>query len=371
MAAGPIGRPWALSFEGVRAIPDDSKAIEHRWDRPFLSLELTFCGTDSPEYRNFYEGFELITNRMRLDVSVPVVHSRYVVVHYHIFKNGGTTLESILEREFADRFATLHGHGTDAVLDSEDLLEFLQQHPGVSAISSHHLRYPKPYSRRMVFFDCCFLRNPLSRLHSCYNHFRRSNSDDLYSRWARSYTPREFLTRLIDEAPQQVSEVQVTQLASAGVFVRPADERDLERATAAMRDMAFPGVVEMFDESLVVAEHYLRPAFPALRLEYVRQNVSRPGGRPPAESREHWESLWGKDLYQRLLRMNELDIELVRRAKGEILRRLDGVPRASQKLADLQWRCARLAAASGGRMAPVLVPAAEEEERPRRMASGD
>lgn len=158
---------------------------------------------------------------MRLEVSIPVGQSRYVLVHYHIFKNGGTTIEYILEREFPGRFATLHGHGSDVVLDSRDLLEFLQLHPAITAVSSHHLRYPKPLSRRTVFFDCCFLRDPLDRLLSSYGHFRRSNSDDPCSRWARSYTPREFVTRLINEAPHLATEVQVMQLANAGVFTRP------------------------------------------------------------------------------------------------------------------------------------------------------
>jgi len=300
---------------------------------------------------------------MRLEVSVPVTQSRYVLVHYHIFKNGGTTIESILEREFPGRFATLHGQGSEAVLDAEDLLEFLHRHPGITAVSSHHLRYPKPLSRRAVFFDCCFLRNPLDRLLSSYSHFRRSNSDDPVSRWARSYTPREFVSRLINEAPHLVTEVQVTQLANAGVFTRPANEADLDRAAALIRDMAVPGLVEMFDESLVVAEHYLRPAFPTLRLEYVAQNVGQATRHAPMKSREYWEDLWGKDLYERLLRMNEMDTELVLRTRHEILRRLDGIPRLAGKLASFQARCARLAADSGSRQparraAPEMVAAA-------------
>jgi hypothetical protein len=305
-----------------------------------------------------------------MDVRVCGVHSRYVVVHYHIFKNGGTTIEQILEREFPGRFATLHGHGSESALDAGDLLEFLGRNEEIAAVSSHHLRYPRPVDRRMVFFDCCFLRNPLARLYSCYNYFRRSNSDDLYTRWARSYNPREFAARLLNEAPHQLSEVQVTQLANAGVFTRPADEYDLERATALIRDMAIPGLVEMFDESLVVAEYYLRPAFPGLRLEYVAQNVTNAAPYPAAESREYWENVWGEDLYKQLLRMNEMDMELVRRAKCEVLRRLDRIPRVSEKLADLQRRCASLAAAAGGRVIPQVVPAAKEQ-RSRIMAAGD
>ena len=281
--------------------------------------------------------------RDRVDVTVPVVRTRYVIVHYHIFKNGGSTIEYILEREFPGRFATVHGRDPDAALDAADLTAFLGQYPGLTAVSSHHLRYPKPLARQTVFFDFCFLRDPLARLYSTYNHLRRNDPDSLYARWARSYSPQEFAMRLIDEAPHQVSEVQVTQLANARAFTRPADDQDLQRATAVIREMAVPGLVEMFDESLVVAEYFLRPAFPTLRLEYIPKNVSLAGRRAPAESREYWEGVWGKELCGRLLRMNEMDMELVRRAKREILRRLDRVPRAAEKLADFQSRCARLA----------------------------
>jgi len=303
-----------------------------------------------------------------LDVTVPVAGARRVVVHYHIFKNGGSTIEYILERVFPGRFAALDGADPDAVLDAEDLTAFLDQYPGVAAVSSHHLRYPKPVSRRTVLFDCCFLRDPLARLYSSYNHFRRCDPESPYSRWARTYSAREFAKRLIDEAPHLASNVQVTQLANAGAFTRPANEQDLERASAVLREMAVPGLVEMFDESLVAAEHFLRPAFPGLRLEYIAQNVSQAGARAPDDAREYWESLWGRELHGLLRRMNEMDLELVRRARQEIERRLSQVPRAEEKLRDLRARCERLAAAFGGQAAEPRAPA--EGARAVRSAAG-
>ena len=64
-----------------------------------------------------------------------------------------------------------------------------------------------------------------------------------------------------------------------------------------------------------------------------------------------------------------MDMELVRRAKCEVLRRLDRIPRVSEKLADFRRRCARLAAA-GWRVIPQAVPA-EQEEKSRMIAAGD
>ena len=294
---------------------------------------------------------------MYLQAVVPTIRQRFVVVHYHIFKNGGTTIEHVLEREFPRRLATLHGSDSDSVLDGEDLLEFLKQNPEIAAISSHHLRYPKPKSRGMVFFDCCFLRDPIERLYSSYNHFRRSASADLYSRWARSYNPSDFAARLVEYAPHQIGNVQVHQLANAGAFTRPATERDFDQAVATVKDMAIPGLVEMFEESLVAAEYFLGPAFPNLRLEYLPQNVSASPRAMQVKSANDWRDIWGAELYERLMRMNALDVELIRRTRIEILRRLDSIPRLPEKLANFRSRCGRLAP-SAAQKAPHAVTAA-------------
>lgn len=279
---------------------------------------------------------------MYLQAVIPAVNPRFVVVHYHIFKNGGTTIEYILNREFPKQSATLHGPAADSVLDSSDLLKFLKENPQIAAVSSHHLRYPKPRDRHMVFFDCCFLRDPIDRLYSVYNHFRRSASDDIYSVWARRYNSRDFVARLVEDSPHQVSNVQVTQLANAGAFTRPGNERDLEVAIGILGDMAIPGLVDMFEQSLVGAEYFLRPAFPGLRLEYSPQNVSASSSAIKLRPANAWRDLWGADLYEQLLRMNALDLELVRRARIEILGRLDRVPRPAERLADFRLRCSRL-----------------------------
>ena len=88
---------------------------------------------------------------MRIDHTLDVPASRFIFVHYHIFKNGGTTIESILRREFGGGFATVHGPRASSVLDAKGLTKFLRLHPGISAVSSHHLRYPKPDIRGWVF----------------------------------------------------------------------------------------------------------------------------------------------------------------------------------------------------------------------------
>jgi len=189
------------------------------------------------------------------DIRLSSHPTRFVVVHYHIFKNGGSTVASILERQFGDGFATLHGPADSSTIDAAALAECITNNADISALSSHHLRYPKPEIRNTVVFDCCFLRDPLERLQSCYTYFRKIDSAYHLSRLARQLSPAAFLSQLIDESPHLVSNVQVTYLSSGGVFTRPADQTDLDRASAVLREMALPGLLARFDESLVAAEY--------------------------------------------------------------------------------------------------------------------
>jgi hypothetical protein len=294
---------------------------------------------------------------MRIDETVESPSPRFVVVHYHIFKNGGSTIDSILEREFPGAFATLHGAEASAALDHEHLKSFLRQHRGVAAVSSHHLRYPKPAIRDVIIFDCCFLRHPLERLDSLYRYLRTMALVDPLCHQARRMNARDFFRDLVTESPHLISDVQVTQMALSGAFTRPAHTGDLERATAIFCDAAIPGLVEMFDESLVAAEYFLRPAFPAVTWEYVPQNVSRASeaaSRLRAEdSHDRLTRLWGGDVYEDLLRLNQLDLELFKRAQGEIRRRMALVPGSARRMDEFRTRCSQLRGEPAYDQAPV------------------
>ena len=285
---------------------------------------------------------------MPIDVTLLAAKTRFVVVHYHIFKNGGSTVEHILNREFPGSFARLHGPTSDAVLDGENLAVFLKEHPGVDAVTSHHLRYPLPVIRNTVLFDCCFLRHPLERLDSLYSYYRKIDSTEPLCRMAHRCAPVEFFRHLIDRAPEQVANVQVVQLANGGAFTRPAHEGDLDRAVRIVRNMAFPGVVEMFRESLVAAEYFMRPAFPSLRLNYSGPaNMSRPALASAEQRQQRLLDRWGTGLYNELKKLNSLDIELVARATQEIERRLDLTAGLSGRIAEFDSRCQELAASVG------------------------
>jgi hypothetical protein len=302
---------------------------------------------------------------MSIDALVGGDPPRYVVVHYHIFKNGGSTLESIFEREFPGRFASLHGPTPDAVLGENHLAEFLRDNPDICALTSHHLCYPKPIVPGIIVFDCCFLRHPLDRAHSIYTYLRKAASltkiaaDDPLGRLAQRLSAADFVKALADRWPHLISDVQTHRLANAGAFTRPANDADLEKATRILLDMSVPGVLGLFDESLVAAEYFLRPAFPGIRLEYVRQNASVAFEANAAKNEGDWVRRWGTSLYEEIARLNQFDLELYRRGVREIERRLSYVPRFSERIEDFRSRCAAYAAAPSAnrRALPIAVGA--------------
>jgi len=281
-----------------------------------------------------------------MDIRLAVSPKRFLIVHYHIFKNGGSTIASILEREFRDDFATVHGPDDVSVVDQTSLADFVSSHTATQAISSHHLRYPKPVVPNTIIFDCCFLRHPLDRLQSLYSYFQRIDSDDPLCRLARVDHPRSFFRKLLDNAPHLVSNVQVTMLALGGAFTRPVDTPDVEAASDIVGKMAIPGLVDRFDESLVAAEYFLKPAFPRLRLDYLPQNVSRPFGAGPLDRQEWLRHSWGSDLYATLANLNQCDLELWRRTEHEVMRRFGLVPSAETRLAEFRARCSKRQAAA-------------------------
>ena len=293
-------------------------------------------------YRNFFLTSDLINIGVKMDYGVSAPPARHVMLHFHMFKNGGSTIEAILEREFRGRFATVHGSHASSALDEDDIASFITANQNISALSSHHLRYPLPSIRRTVLFDCCFLRHPLDRLQSVYSYLRAEpaelGAEDPILVLAQTVGPREFMLRLMDESPHFVSNAQTLLISNGGTFTRPMDETDLVRALKTFRRMAVPGLVQAFDESLVVAEHFLGPAFPRLRLHYVAQNVSRPA-RSLDRRLEELRRLWGADVYDELLRLNRLDLELCAFAEHEIQRRLALVPNSRERLMEFRERC--------------------------------
>jgi len=273
---------------------------------------------------------------------VPAPRNRWVLVHYHIFKNAGSTIENVLQRSFGSRFATLHGPEPDSALNGGDVAAFLTSYPDLAAISSHHVRYPKPVVPQVIVFDICFFRDPLQRLWSMYKFIRRSEPFDELSKGRKSMDARSFFEQLLQEHPHLVNDVQVCTLATRGEYTRPPTESDLRVALEVLSGISVLGVVELFDESALAAEYFLRPTFPMLQFHYLKQNADPASHASPEMERERFRREIGDSIFGQLERMNELDTELVACARTEVLRRWALMPNKDARVTDFRERCRAL-----------------------------
>lgn len=247
---------------------------------------------------------------------------RHIILHYHFFKNAGSTLARSLERNFAERFVSFDTASYNGRIHPLELLAFTNAHPQILAISSHHLRPPAPKQNEAQFHEMLLLRDPLDRLGSMYAFYRRATvTPDPLTQEAKRRTLREFFLYLVDYQPNLVSNAQVNLIANGGAQI--PDEGDAEKARVLLYDIPSLGVADKFDHFALTAEHYLRRFFPQLDLSYVPENAT-PGRKDTLPDRlRALKSECGTSLFNKLQELNRLDTALVHAAREELQRRVE------------------------------------------------
>jgi hypothetical protein len=252
---------------------------------------------------------------------------RFVILHYHFLKSAGMTIEDILRRSFDQGgFASIDTPDRDGHISTEELLSVLNGNPELKAVSSHQIRYPVPRVRGFIFFDLCFLRDPVDRLRSIHDYFReKPAAGDPVSDFANDLPLGEFLATLIREMPWYINDAQVNLLAN-GIVNDVPTVQDLDRAVAKMLRTSFLGVVDRFYESLVGGQYFLQPGFPELACFGDAANATE-GLKATLETRkERVREACDAHVYAELMRLNALDLKLVDLAREEVMRRFRCVP---------------------------------------------
>ncbi len=268
---------------------------------------------------------------------------RPVLIHYHVFKNAGTTVESILRENFGSRFCRFEGDEYSTVLTNESLLSFLDSNPNIRALSSHHLRPPKPIAGGIALYDLVLLRHPLDRLASTYDFYRRSAiDDDPLGRMSREMDLPQFCAALIERFPHVVNNAQVNYMNGGNKIPR---ESDLRRAINGMKQLSVLGVTDLFDMCMVSAECVLGREFGNLDFSYTSQNVSPGRLRSLPERLQNIEEACGSQSYERLVKLNKLDIDLFDWTTNELQQRSQQIANFRERMNDFAARCKALVGA--------------------------
>lgn len=270
---------------------------------------------------------------------------RQVLVHAHLFKNAGTTLDFSLKRSFGEGFCD-HRDDDGMKRGATYLAPWLRRHPQIKALSSHWVTPPLP---RSPFFLChclVMLRDPIERALSVYQFERRQQGVDTPgSRRAKELDFSGYMAWQLQPMPGPVVKDYQTRICS-GDYLGNNPQLRMRQALGWLQALPVVGLVGHYDESMVLFEQALRPRFPTLDLSYLPQNITpRQPGPVTIDKRAAALDELG-ELAASVLAANQQDAVLLEWAQQRFWRQWAQLPEREARLAELRVRNARLAAAA-------------------------
>ena len=289
--------------------------------------------------------------------------ARRVLVHYHIYKNAGSTIERQLWENFGDAFALCEGPDDTDHVDSATLASHLAANPQLKAISSHKARPPLPLPGALPIV---LLRHPADRAHSAYR-FARRNKHMPDHRVARSSSFRDYVEWSLSTRGHgaMLRNQQVLHLSRAAfrTMLDPGDtpnRQDLGEVLALLDAWPAFGLVRRFGESCRLFNARYRPLLPAFHLSDMVENATGAHDLTDPAALERVADELGGSHYEALCRANLLDIALYEEAGRLFDAKLARSDKAASRVG---WR---LAFAAGRVRQRIAQPTG-----PKRRAPGD
>ena len=254
---------------------------------------------------------------------------KVILLHHHIFKNAGSTIDAILSRNFGTVGAVKYdkpiGEKGEHILNNNELVEILRMNPKCISFSSHQFNLSEFNSSDFEFVDMAFVRHPLDRLSSIY-YFYNSNPS-LISNLAdtvRKQSLINFMSSFVRGEHAwlgQSSQTWIFATHFAEKYTLPT-RHTLHRAIERAKSVLCLGVVEKFDESTAYFEHALVREFGSVDFSYEVINKSSGRKNTLQERLNDLRETLGAELYDQLLALNQLDLELWEYCQVVVDRRL-------------------------------------------------
>lgn len=235
---------------------------------------------------------------------------RDVLVHYHLFKNAGSSVDAILAKHFGASWGKLDADRPWERVTDGSLVDFLLSRPGLMAVSSHQARPPGPRRDGFRIHPIVFLRHPIDRAGSVYE-FERGLPREA-SPGAAMANDLDF-PDYVDWRLQDGDGGTIRNFQALFIGWRDGDG-DSRQAAARARELvgSLPGIglVERFEPSMARISASLQPFFGALPA--LQSPINRANHRAPhlGQRLEAIRDALGARRYQHLCECNELDLEL-------------------------------------------------------------
>jgi hypothetical protein len=233
---------------------------------------------------------------------------RPVFVHYHLFKNAGTSLDRMLRAQFGSAWATHEGDGP--LWPAADVQAYLRRQTDVVVLSSHTALLSCSPADDLAVQPIMFLRHPLDRARSVYEFERRQQINTEGAQQAKALSLPEYVEwRLARPRDRTLRNFQVHRLQ----FGSSDGDTEWERARATLRRLPFIGLVEHFDESTERLQRWMTALLPGTALPsppVPQANRTQPAGQSLDDRLHILRRDLGQPLYRRLLDANREDLRI-------------------------------------------------------------
>ncbi|WP_444935011.1 sulfotransferase family 2 domain-containing protein [Microbulbifer sp. JTAC008] len=234
---------------------------------------------------------------------------RKVVLHYHLFKNAGTSLDAAFKENFKGSEWVTKEFPGNLQLNKAQVEQWIFDNPQAKCFSSHTALLPPPEVEGVKVFPVIFVRHPLDRIASAYAFERKQGGDSFGAVLARNTDLKGYIeTRLSLPNDRQCRNFHVARLAQ---MFSSEKGSELDRAREAVQELPFVGLVEQFDRSIFNLESCLRNfGIPNVKLETVRKNISRAVSKSLDQKLIEIERELGGEVYRKLVECNASDLAL-------------------------------------------------------------
>jgi len=244
---------------------------------------------------------------------------RSVIIHFHMFKNAGSSVDAILQHNFGENWVEIEGPGNKK-LTPEMMVDFIIENPSIKAISSHTAQVTIPEISGVNIIPIFFFRHPVDRIQSAYNFERKQDSDSPGSKKAKEGDFASYMAwRLASPTMNQIVNFHAHRLKDfkqvtynrQGQFFRA-------RSQEALGALPFVGLVDRFDRSMEKFAEIIRPHFPDFELIEAKANVNSDPDASVNLKLKAFEEKIGAQAFTNLMALNSLDLELYHFVKNRL-----------------------------------------------------
>lgn len=285
------------------------------------------------------------TNFQGVEAAPNADGNRIVVIHNHLFKNAGSTIDWALQKNFKKYFID-HRDNDSMIRDGQAYLgQYLTQHSKLSALSSHHLPLPLPDLSGVKLLAITMFRHPIERVTSVYNFERKQKDASTPGAiQARKLPLKDYIEwRMRPESGSTIRNFHIRRALPSNL--RSDDqinERTLTMAKDFLNSQPLLGLVERFDESMVLFEECLKSYFPGIDLTYKPQNIGQHQDENRMARIDRLKEEIGDQTYNLLLAKNREDLDLYTWVELELEKRISLIENFEDKLDLFKSRCTKI-----------------------------